>query len=242
MYFYFLEKALKLLSAHRINDKQKIQYKSIDLSINYDTVANGLSKLEEEIGPIYMLVNCAGMALCGTIEDMSIEDSKLMMDINYYATYYPTRYILPKLKATGNGIIVITSSQAALIGVYGYGPYAAAKFALRGLAETIAMEISHTNVTITLALPADTDTPGFANENKTKPLITKIISGSGGIAKPEDVGRKILNDALVIIKKCSIQICAYFKIKIYLRKFPSFYFSYVHRMVIFFQSMDLKAG
>lgn len=50
---------------------------------------------------------------------------------------------------------------------------------------------------VTLALPADTDTPGFAEEEKTKPKETKIISGSGGLANPKDVAIQILNDAMV---------------------------------------------
>lgn len=43
------------------------------------------------------------------------------------------------------------------------------------------------------------DTPGFANENLTKPEITKIISASGGLADPVKVAEKLLNDALVRI-------------------------------------------
>jgi 3-dehydrosphinganine reductase len=82
------------------------------------------------------------------------------MDVNYFGTFYPTRYVLPKMKAAGDGIIVITASQGALMGIYGYGAYAASKFALRGLAETIAMESKSKGVSVTLALPTDTDTPG----------------------------------------------------------------------------------
>lgn len=41
------------------------------------------------------------------------------------------------------------------------------------------------------------DTPGFENENQTKPEETKIISGGGGLAKPEDIAEKIFNDSLV---------------------------------------------
>lgn len=196
--FNFLkEKAVQAIGKHRVNENQKISYKSIDLSKDYDNITKQLEKIEEESGEIYMLVNCAGMAICGTVEEMSIEDAKLMMDINYFATYYPTRYVLPKMKARGDGIIVITASQAALLGIYGYGAYAASKFALRGLAETIAMESKHRGVSVTLALPADTDTPGFEREEKTKPEETKIISGSGGLAKPEAVAKQIIKDALV---------------------------------------------
>ncbi|XP_055641223.1 3-ketodihydrosphingosine reductase [Toxorhynchites rutilus septentrionalis] len=191
-----LEKSKEQLLALKIREDQKIEYRSIDLCSSYGAVEKAFQEIEETVGSIYMLVNCAGMAICGTIEDTSIEDTKLMMDVNYFATLYPTRFVLPKMKATKEGIIVITASQAALVGLYGYGAYAASKFALRGLAETIAMETKHHGVSVTLALPADTDTPGFERENKTKPEETKIISGSGGLAKPEEVGRKIVHDAL----------------------------------------------
>lgn len=71
-----------------------------------------------------------------------------MMDCNFFGTYYPTRYCLDKMKKNKQGIIVITASQAALMGIYGYGAYGATKFALRGLAETIAMEASHCGVSV----------------------------------------------------------------------------------------------
>lgn len=191
-----LEKAKEQLVSEKVREDQKIEYRSIDLAKSYDGVEKGLQEIEASGGPVYMLVNCAGMAICGTIEDTSVEDAKLMMDVNYFATYYPTRYFLPKMKAAKGGIIVITASQAALVGLYGYGAYAASKFALRGLAETVAMEAKHCGVNVTLALPADTDTPGFERENESKPIETRIISGSGGLAKPQDVGKRIVHDAL----------------------------------------------
>lgn len=55
-------------------------------------------------------------------------------------------------------------------------------------------------IQVTLALPPDTDTPGYANENKSKPLETKLISETANLLTPEDVGNKILQDTLVIFK------------------------------------------
>lgn len=152
-----LESALKKISLHRIvNEKQMIQFVSLDLSRNYAEIEKALDELQAKVGPIYMLINSAGGAICGRVDEMSVDDAVHMMNINYYATYYPTRYVLTKLKDVGDGIITITGSQASLVGIYGYGAYAAAKFALRGLAETIAMEVSNTKISVTLALPADT--------------------------------------------------------------------------------------
>lgn len=53
---------------------------------------------------------------------------------------------------------------------------------------------------MTLALPPDTDTPGYANENKNKPLETMLISETANLFTPEEVGNKILQDTLVIFK------------------------------------------
>lgn len=144
-----------------------------------------------------MLINCAGRAICGTVAELPVSAAKEMMDLNYYGTYYACKYAAKKMRARGAGIIVITSSQAALLGIYGYGAYAASKFALRGLAETMHMELEHRGVTVTLAMPADTNTPGFEVEELTKPKVTKILSSGGGLASPQQVADKIVTDALV---------------------------------------------
>lgn len=60
------------------------------------------------------------------------------------------------MKANKDGIIVLTASQAGLLGIYGLGAYSASKFALRGLAEALSMETKHLGINVTLALPADT--------------------------------------------------------------------------------------
>lgn len=151
-----LEEAVEKIKVHRVTENQLIQFRSVDLSKSYDTVQTVLATLENEVAPIYWLVNCAGGAICGRVDEVSADDAIYLMNINYYAVYFPTRFVLGKMREIGDGIITITGSQASLVGIYGLGPYAAAKFALRGLAETIAMEVSNTKISVTLALPPDT--------------------------------------------------------------------------------------
>lgn len=193
--WHSLEKAVAVIK-ETSQPEQKIEYRSLDLTKGHEEVNKVFAEIEGTTGEIYMLVNCAGMAICGTIEETKPEDAKFLMDLNYFGTFYPIQYVLPKMKAHKDGIIVITASQASLLGIYGLGAYSASKFALRGLAEAVAMETKHLGISVTLALPADTDTAGFANEEKSKPQETKDICGSGGLFKPEDVARSILKDAL----------------------------------------------
>jgi 3-dehydrosphinganine reductase len=179
-----------------VRDDQRVEKFSLDLSKEHTVIGKAFDEIEKKLGDIYMLVNCAGMAICGTIEDIKPEDARFLIDLNYLGTFYPIQHVLPKMKARKDGIIVLTSSQGGLMGIYGLGAYSAAKFAVRGLAEALAMETKMFSINVTLGLPADTDTPGFANEQKSKPKITQEICGSGGLFKPEQVGKKLFEDAL----------------------------------------------
>lgn len=176
--------------------EQKVTAISVDVS-NPSTVTHELHVIEEKVGSIYMLINCAGQAICGVVEDFSVADIKTLIDVNYLGTLYPIQAVVPGMKARNEGIIVVTASQAALIGMFGYSIYSSCKFALRGLAESLRMELKPFNISVTLSLPPDTDTPGYENENKTKPEETKLISESGGLADPNVVAEALINDALV---------------------------------------------
>ncbi|XP_068617218.1 3-dehydrosphinganine reductase [Battus philenor] len=191
-----LEIAVEDISKRKVNSDQQINYVSLDITSDYSTIEKCLSSLEEDIGPIFMLVNCAGMCICGQFENMKIEDIKQMIDLNYFGTAYPTRYVLKGMKDKNEGIIVFVSSEAALLGIYGYSAYSAGKWAIRGLAESVFMELVGTNVRLMLAFPPDTDTPGFKTEELSKPKETKLISGAGGLQSPEEVGKKMIKDAM----------------------------------------------
>jgi len=82
-------------------------------------------------------------------------------------------------------------------GIFGYSAYSSTKFALRGLAESIAMELRPYNISVTLCLPPDTDTPGFAEEEKSKPLETKLIAQMATLVTPEEVAEQLFKDARV---------------------------------------------
>nr|CAH7721855.1 unnamed protein product [Callosobruchus chinensis] len=183
------------IKSYCTDEEQIITKVSVDV-VNYEAVENNLGEVEEIVGPIYMLVNCAGMAICGEIENFTQQEIKNLVDVNLIGSVYSVKAIVPKFKKRREGIIVLTASQVALMGMYGYSVYSSCKFALRGLAESVYMEVKPYNISVTLALPPDTDTPGFEAENKTKPKETKLLAETGGLVKPEEVAKRMLNDAL----------------------------------------------
>lgn len=64
------------------------------------------------------------------------------MEVNYLGSVYPTRAVITTMKERRMGRIMFVSSQAGQIGLFGYTAYSPTKFALRGLAESLQMEVS----------------------------------------------------------------------------------------------------
>ncbi|XP_041376032.1 3-ketodihydrosphingosine reductase-like [Gigantopelta aegis] len=177
-------------------NQQKVIHISVDISKDYAAVVQAIQQAEEELGPVVLLVNCAGASVAGSFEDLSLNDFKRMIDINYIGTVHVTRAVIPSMKKNQHGRIVFISSQAGQIGLYGYTAYSGSKFALRGLAEALHMELKPYNVYVTLAFPPDTDTPGFAEEQKSKPEETRLISETAGLFQPSVVASSIIKDVV----------------------------------------------
>lgn len=192
-----LQNAISEIEKVRINTQQKITSVSVDVS-DYGALKSEFEVIEKSVGPVFGLVNCAGIAICGKVEEFTAAEIKTMIDVNFLGTLYPIQLVTPKMKQQKEGFIVLTASQVALMGMFGYSVYSSCKFALRGLAESLEMELRPYGITVTLALPPDTDTPGFEIENQKKPEETKLLSESGGIYQPKEVARNIFEDAVVI--------------------------------------------
>ncbi|XP_011882944.1 PREDICTED: 3-ketodihydrosphingosine reductase [Vollenhovia emeryi] len=192
-----LEKAKReIVEACENKDTQRVECLSLNIGTNYKAVERALADLENVMGPVYMLVNCAGLAIAGKIEDTTEENLDQMLRTNFLGTYYCTKAVVSRMKASKEGAIVLMSSQAGLLGIFGYTAYSSTKFALRGLAESLAMELRPHGVSVTLCLPPDTDTPGYAVEELSKPPETKAISQVAKLVQPEVVAEKAFEDAL----------------------------------------------
>jgi 3-dehydrosphinganine reductase len=134
-----------------------------------------------------VLVNCAGNSVPGAFDALDPAAFEAMMRVNYFGSVYPTRAVVPAMKANGAGRIVFVSSQAGQVGVFGFSAYSPSKFALVGLAQVLRMELQPYGIGVSVAYPPDTDTPGFAEENVHKPEETRLISETAGLFKPEKV-------------------------------------------------------
>nr|GMD68658.1 3-dehydrosphinganine reductase TSC10A-like [Ipomoea batatas] len=152
-----------------------------------------VKKAVEEAGPIDVLICNHGVFIPQELDKQELEEVKFMIDVNLIGTFNLIKAALPGMKnrsERGPGSIAIMSSQAGQVGIYGYSAYSASKFGLRGMAEALQQEIIGDDIHVSLIFPPDTETPGFAEENKRRPELTSILAASSGAMKAEEVAKK----------------------------------------------------
>jgi short-subunit dehydrogenase len=96
------------------------------------------------------------------------------------------------MRNSGRGYIVNVASLAGLIGTFGYTDYCASKFGVIGFSEALRSELKPHGIAVSVLCPPDTDTPGFATENRTKPEETRAVSGHTRVMHPDAVAGALL--------------------------------------------------
>ncbi|EQC39556.1 hypothetical protein SDRG_02992 [Saprolegnia diclina VS20] len=149
---------------------------------------------ETHLGPIAILFTVAGKAVTAKLHDVSLDEHKHALDLNYFGTLNTVYAALPGMRARQRGSIVFIASGAALASYVGYAAYSPSKYAVRGLAECLHSELVGSGVSVHIAYPGQMDTPGYAIENVTKPAECKTIEANDTLHTPEAVATSILRD------------------------------------------------
>ncbi len=141
------------------------------------------------------LVASAGIVEPGLFLDQDLAPHVAQMRTNYFGALHAVRAVAPAMAAARSGRIVLVSSGAGLFGVVGYGGYSPSKFAVRGLAEVLRIELAAHGVGVTVAFPPDTDTPQLAYETPLRPAATAAFAAGGGVWSAETIARAIIAGA-----------------------------------------------
>jgi 3-dehydrosphinganine reductase len=119
---------------------------------------------------IDFLVTCAGTSYPGYFLDQPVETFEKTMNTNYMGTLNIIKVVAPYMVEKREGSILCIASACAVSSFIGYASYSPSKYALRGLCDAIRNELSGFGIQVSIAYPPDTDTPGFVEERKTKPV------------------------------------------------------------------------
>lgn len=106
-----------------------------------DAIYAHADQVAKDFGQVNLIINNAGVALSASVREMTDDDFKWVMDIDFWGVAHGTRAFLPHLIASGDGHVVNVSSVFGLIGVPKQSAYNAAKFAVRGFTEALRQEM-----------------------------------------------------------------------------------------------------
>ena len=117
-----------------------------------------LDDAANELGPIDVLINNAGIMPVGPFVEETDETAKTMIDINLHGVIFGTKLALERMLPRGSGHIVNIASQAGKAGLPGGATYCATKHAVVGLSEAVRLENVDTGIEVSCVMPAVVNT------------------------------------------------------------------------------------
>jgi len=130
------------------------QVEAITMDVNNkDEVSSAVKRTHERWGRIDVLINNAGYGIVGAVEETSEEELRAQMETNFFGAVAVTRAFLPQFREQGYGAIVNISSLGGQLSFAGYSAYSASKFALEGLSEALATELSSFGIKVLIVEP-----------------------------------------------------------------------------------------
>jgi NAD(P)-dependent dehydrogenase (short-subunit alcohol dehydrogenase family) len=123
------------------------------------SVRDAVSRIIRESGPIDVLVNNAGIAPIGSVEETPLSVFRSVMETNYFGVIRCIQAVLPSMRERRSGCIINVSSISGRIAMSPMTPYHATKFALEGLSEGLAQEVKPFNIRVAVVEPGIIDTP-----------------------------------------------------------------------------------
>jgi len=151
-----------------------------------------VKRIEQDKGPVDVLVNNAGITRDGTMHRMSVEQWVVVLQTNLSSCFNMSRCVIESMRERGFGRIVNIGSINGQVGQYGQVNYAAAKSGIHGFTKALAREGAAKGITVNAIAPGyvDTDMVRAVPPNVLEKIISTIPVGRLG--KAEDIARGVL--------------------------------------------------
>ena len=159
---------------------------------DHTACAAGVAQVEEQVGPVEVLVNNAGVSRDGFLHRMPEENWNRVIDVDLNACFHMCRAVLAGMRARGFGRIVNISSINGQTGAMGLANYAAAKAGMLGFTKALALENAARGVTVNAVCPGYVGTDLIAHVPEE--TMARIVAGIpvGRIGEPEEIGRCVV--------------------------------------------------
>ncbi|WP_420610775.1 SDR family NAD(P)-dependent oxidoreductase [Candidatus Poriferisodalis sp.] len=154
-----------------------------------DAVAGGLLTIVDELGPVEVLVNCAGWDVLTPFVATDEDFWDRVIEINYKGPLRTTHGCLPAMIEAGFGRIVNIGSDAGRVGSSGEAVYAGAKGGVIAFTKTIAREVARRGITANVVCPGPTDTPLLEEIAAATDTSDKIIGAMARAVPMKRIGQ-----------------------------------------------------
>ena len=139
---------------------ENLSIKIVQLDVDNDnSVDSAFKQILKETNQIDVLINNAGVSGTGPVELAPIGVFRQAMETNFFGAVRCIKVVVPSMRQRQSGCIVNISSVAGQFGMAPLGPYAASKWALEGLSESLAQELRPFNVRVAMVEPGVVATP-----------------------------------------------------------------------------------
>ncbi len=177
-----------LQEAERLGVADKLEVARLDVT-DAASIEAVVAQTLERYGRIDVLVNNAGYAVGGFVEEVPLEAWRAQLETNLIGVVAVTQAVLPAMRRQGEGTVIHIGSVSGRVGLPGYGVYAASKFAVEGFSESLRHEVAPYGIRVYLVEPGAYRTPiwdkGFATIH----------------AKPDSPYERMLNAVLGFARK-----------------------------------------
>ena len=167
---------------------RKVQGLYLELD-HKESVCGLWSRLEEQYGPIDLLVNNAGIGYHATLQESDLEKIRQVFEVNFFAPMALCQQALGAMGGRKRGHIVNISSASARRGLANMSGYASSKGALHVFTQTLRLEAAALGVRVSEVLPISVATPFFARSETARGLGYRP---KGVVQTPEHVAQAVL--------------------------------------------------
>ncbi|PGO73950.1 short-chain dehydrogenase [Bacillus cereus] len=204
-----LEKQGTLLSqVTQLNLQHNIKVQQLDVT-DQNSIHN-FQLFLKEINRIDLLINNAGYANGGFVEEIQVDEYRKQFETNLFGAILITQLVLPYMRKQRSGKIINISSISGQVGFPGLSPYVSSKYALEGWSESLRLELKAFGIDVALIEPGSYNTNIWevgkqlaTNQSDTtspyKEYMDKIQkhinSGSDTFGNPIDVAKKVVDIA-----------------------------------------------
>ena len=170
-----------------LGQKENLNIDVLELDVDDEnSVKTAIQKILDQKQRIDVLVNNAGWALWGCVEDVSVDEFKAQFDTNFFSIIRLIQEVGPTMRKQGSGTIVNISSVVGRIGFPASPAYISSKFALEGLSESLRFELAPFGVNVVIIEPGVIKTNFMKNMKMAKKselgtvyrdITVKVVSG-----------------------------------------------------------------